>query len=82
MRKFIQILTDYPWQFDADQQDQPKSEGEMNQIADANILHLLFIGEILVLIFNSHILQHHTFQYLVEHPPICSIIQKTLKLPT
>ena len=32
MRKFIQVLTDYPWPFDADQQDQPKKEGEMNHL--------------------------------------------------
>ena len=49
MRKFIQkILTNYPWPFDADQQEQLRSEGKMNQLADAHILHLLYIGRILV----------------------------------
>ena len=49
MRKFIQkILTNYPWPFDADQQEQHRSEGKMNQLADAHILHQLFIGKILV----------------------------------
>ena len=47
MRKFIQkIITDYPWPFDADQQEQHRSEGKMNQLADAHILHLLYIGKI------------------------------------
>jgi hypothetical protein len=46
MRKFIQKkITDYPWPFAASQQDQHKSEGEMNKLADANILHLFYIGK-------------------------------------
>jgi hypothetical protein len=52
MRKFIQkIITDYPWPFDADQQEQHRSEGKMNQLADAHILHLLYIGKILMYFF-------------------------------
>ena len=46
MREFIQnILTDYPWPFDADQQKQHENIGKMNQLADANLLNLFYIGK-------------------------------------